>query len=206
LPFRCHAAKLNGVRATPEPTGPSLSETSHNGEVQPDVGHTGRRTDQLTPFNSTTARAAAQRSAEVRRARRRLGTATSLDVSHVIADALQAHERSKLGPLAAALAAEVMGRLLTNEIKLRGADVGPVLRALVDIARLEAGEATSATLVAHVDASAVAARVGELQRRARAALVAVTADVTDQGVGSQGSDAASPSASAGGDDEHMVDH
>jgi hypothetical protein len=94
-----------------------------------------------------------------------------------------------------------MGRLLTREIKLRGADVAPTLRALVDIARLESGEVTSAALVAHVDASSVAARVGELQRQARAALVAVTADVIDQDVGGTCGDVVSPPASAAGDDQ-----
>jgi hypothetical protein len=73
-----------------------------------------------------------------------------------------------------------MGRLLAREIKLRGADVAPVLRALVDIARLEAGEPTSAALVAHVDAATVASRVGALQRQARAAL-AVVETVVDVG-------------------------
>jgi hypothetical protein len=96
-----------------------------------------------------------------------------LDVRALLDDAVEAHERSKLGPTAAALAAELMGRLLAREIKLRGADVAPVLRALVDIARLEAGEPTSAALVAHVDAAAVASRVSELQRQARAALAVV---------------------------------
>jgi hypothetical protein len=144
-----------------------------------ELGHTGRRTDQLTPFDTQTARAAAQRSAEVRRARKRLGPTTTLDVRRLLDDAVQAHERSKLGPTAAALAAEIMGRLLVGEIKLRGADVAPVLRALVDIARLESGEPTSAALVAHVDAATIASRVTELQRQARAALAVVETVVDD---------------------------
>jgi hypothetical protein len=144
-------------------------------------GHTGRRTDQLTPFTTETARTAAQRSAEVRRTRKRLGRATSLDVRALLDDAVEAHERSKLGPTAAALAAELMGRLLAREIKLRGADVAPVLRALVDIARLESGEPTSAALVAHVDAATITSRVSELQRQARAALAVVVESDPDDG-------------------------
>jgi hypothetical protein len=76
-----------------------------------------------------------------------------------------------------------MGRLLVGEIKLRGADVAPVLRALVDIARLESGEPTTAALVAHVDAATVASRVSELQRQARAALAIVETVVDDDADG-----------------------
>jgi hypothetical protein len=124
-------------KSLPNHATSSLANANDIGAGQAEARRNYRRTDQLTPFDTNTARAAAERSAEVRRARKRLGRATSLDIRNVITDALQAHERSQLGPTAAALASELMGRLLVGEIKLRGADVAPVLRALVDIARLE---------------------------------------------------------------------
>jgi hypothetical protein len=93
-----------------------------------------------------------------------------------------------------------MGRLLVGEIKLRGADVAPVLRALVDIARLESGEPTSAALVAHVDAATVASRVGELQRQARAAL-AIVNPIADIDSDARSGSGASLTAEAVGDQE-----
>jgi hypothetical protein len=81
-----------------------------------------------------------------------------------------------------------MARLLSGEIRLRSADVAPTVRALVDIVRLESGEATSTALVAHVDAAAVAARVGALQRQARAALA--SSSLAAQATGDDGSPSA----------------
>lgn len=81
---------------------------------------------------------------------------------------------------------------MAGAIRLRGADVAPTLRALVDIARLEAGEPTSAALVAHVDAGEVAARIGVLQSQARAALAMVS--LPAQATGDAGADDASGAA------------
>jgi hypothetical protein len=96
-----------------------------------------------------------------------------------LSTAVETLQRDQLGPIAAAAAVHLIGRLLAGEIKLRGADFAPTVRALVDIARLEAGEPTSSALVTHVTADEVIARVRALQTSAIAALSAPVSPITE---------------------------
>jgi len=121
--------------------------------------------DNLRPFvkGDERARAAAQRSAEVRRAKRDVQRATNEDVAAQLRRLATSHERADLGPIAAAAALDAIGRVQRGEWKVR--DPADWVRVLVDIARLEAGEPTSASAVLHLGASAVE-RVRALQREA----------------------------------------
>ena len=76
------------------------------------------------------------------------------------------YDRSELGPIAAAAALDAIGRVQRGEWKVR--DPADWVRVLVDVARLEAGEATSAAIVAHVGRDA--AGVLALRDQARRAL------------------------------------
>jgi hypothetical protein len=115
----------------------------------------------------------------VRRAKRAATRATSLEVVRQLEALANSHMRTQLGPMAAAAAMDAIGRVTSGEVKLRGADVAGWVRALVDVARMEAGEPTSAALIAHVSTADVAARVEQLQVQARAAL-AIAPTVDDQ--------------------------
>jgi hypothetical protein len=70
----------------------------------------------------------------------------------------------------------MIGRVSSGDQRVP--DPAAWVRVLVDVARLEAGEATSATLVAHVGSDA-AARVLALQAQARAALSATVQAADD---------------------------
>jgi hypothetical protein len=144
----------------------------------------------LRPFAAGDPRTieAARKGGEARRATRDGRRRDALALRDIVTTAVTTYNRDQLGPLAGALAADIMARLLSGEIRLRSADVAPTVRALVDIVRLESGEATSTALVAHVDAADVAARVGALQRQARAALATVS--LPAQATGDDGSPSA----------------
>ena len=125
------------------------------------------------------------------------GAAIRADTDAVAAQlrrVIAAYPRDQLGPAAAALALDLIGRVARGEVKVRHAqDASELIRTLVDVARLEAGEPTSAALVATVNASDVAARVAELQRSARAAPVVAAGELADV--------KPSPPASVTGDDQ-----
>jgi hypothetical protein len=79
-------------------------------------------------------------------------------------------DRDHLGPNAAAVASWLMGKVVAGSVPIRnGEEAATLLRALVDVARLEAGESTSNAIVAHVGAGA-AAEVRALRDQARQAL------------------------------------
>jgi hypothetical protein len=97
-------------------------------------------------------------------------------VSTALATVRESFERDELGADAAAAAGWLLGRIVTGGIPIRnGAEAAELLRALVDVARLEAGESTSNTVVAHVGPGAVTA-VLALRDQARAALAMTSAD------------------------------
>lgn len=78
--------------------------------------------------------------------------------------------RATLGDDAAVIGQLILARIASGEIKVRGEDAAALLRAVHEIARLEAGQATSHALVGHVSQADSVARVVELQRQARAVL------------------------------------
>ena len=124
---------------------------------------------QLRPFTKGDPRAAeaARKGAATRRARneaRRLQTTEPLKVLELVGSTF---DRAQLGPLAAWAAMWTIGEVVAGRQKVR--DPAQWVRVLVDVARLEAGEVTSAT--AHVDVTADDVRRAlELRTAARAAL------------------------------------
>ena len=76
-------------------------------------------------------------------------------------------DRAQLGPLAAAAAMWTIGEVVAGRQRVR--DPAAWVRVLVDVARLEAGEVTSASASVHVTADDVR-RAVELRATAREAL------------------------------------
>lgn len=91
------------------------------------------------------------------------------------------HERGQLGNVAAAAAMDMIGRVARGEVKPR--DPAEWVRVLVDVARLEGGQHTSAALVAHIGGDNAATRVDALQASARAALVKVNGSPITEAAG-----------------------
>lgn len=123
-------------------------------------------------FTSANAREMGKRSAAARAAKReaeRLSSVEGLDKLRALAATV---ERVELGPMAVAAAIDLIGRVTRGEQRV--SDPAAWLRALVDVARLEAGEPTSASVVAHVGRDAVAAVVAA-REEARRALVSPAA-------------------------------
>ncbi len=72
-------------------------------------------------------------------------------------------KREALGPAAAALCVALIVRVELGEIKVEGKDLPALLQVLLDITRLEAGEATSQSVVAHISSSDAIARLKVLR-------------------------------------------
>jgi hypothetical protein len=132
----------------------------------------------LTPFRKgdERAREAGRKGAAVSAARRAAARASSSAVLDSVRTLSASVRREDLGPAAVAAALEMIGRVSSGDQRVP--DPAAWVRVLVDVARLEAGEATSASVVAHVGADA-AARVLALQARARVALSATVQAVDD---------------------------
>jgi hypothetical protein len=130
----------------------------------------------LHPVTAGSARARAlnARSRDAQEAKRATMRAGVDDAARHLQRVIAAHDRQQLGPAAAATASDIIARVGRGEIKIRhAADAAELLKVLTDIARLEAGEPTSAALVAHVGAADVARQVAELQAEARRTLAIV---------------------------------
>lgn len=126
----------------------------------------------LRPFVKGDARAAemGKRGADARRAKRDAGRADVEAVALNLSRVRASFDRGDLGPTAAAVAAELLGRIASGEVPVRnGGEAAELLRVLVDVARIEAGEATSTSVVAHLGAAAVD-RVRAMRAEAAAAL------------------------------------
>lgn len=79
--------------------------------------------------------------------------------------------------MAFAVAAYVMGAVLNGTIPVRnGSEAAELTRVLVDIGRMEAGDAQRTVAVAHLSGPALAARLRELQRGDPLSAAASTAD------------------------------
>jgi hypothetical protein len=118
----------------------------------------------LRPFDSERARAAAHRSADSRRAKAAIVRAQPDAIAGELRKLAAVHERGELGPMALAAAADLIGRVVRGDVPVRnGGEAAELLRALVDIGRIEAGDATRTVAVAHMSGPALAARLRELQ-------------------------------------------
>jgi len=136
----------------------------------------------LTPFRKGDGRAveAGRKGAAARRANLAARASTAAEVRRALATLREELGRGDLGGNAAAGASWLVGQIVAGRIPVRnGEEAAVLLRALVDVARLESGESTSNTLVAHVGAGA-AAEVRALRDQARAALGQVVEVVDDQ--------------------------
>jgi hypothetical protein len=126
----------------------------------------------LTPFRKGDPRAAeaGRKGAAARRANRLALASSSAEVRRNLDELRGTLQRGDLGGNAAAGASWLIGQIVAGRIPVRnGEEAATLLRALVDVARLESGESTSNTLVAHVGAGA-AAEVRALRDQARAAI------------------------------------
>jgi len=139
----------------------------------------------LRPFVKGDARAveAGRRSGAARADKRAAERADIAQVAAELHRLMAAFGREDLGPTAAAAALDAIGRVQRGEWKVR--DPADWVRVLVDVARLEASEATSASIVAHLGADQVRA----LRDQARAALGSSSESAADD---------AAPIADAGG--------
>ena len=112
---------------------------------------------QLTPFTSATGRAAGLASAERRKALAAVRRRDARTVAGQLDEAVRAFQRQDLGGQCAAAAGWLVAQVVAGHIPVRNADeAAQLLRALVDVARLESGDPTSTALVAHVGATATA--------------------------------------------------
>jgi hypothetical protein len=157
-------------------TGTDTAETYDAGD---DTG--GRRTN-LRPFVPGDPRAAeaGRKGAETRAAKRAARVTSSRETAAVLRTIVDTFHRGDLGEASAAVAGWLLGRIAAGQVPIRNAgEAADLLRALVDVARLEAGEATSTAIVAHVGAGATA-EVLALRDQARRMLGRVDqADVLD---------------------------
>ena len=99
----------------------------------------------LRPFTPGDPRAAAGRAKAVatRREQRALKTARIGDITALLSDLVAACPREQLGPAAAAVAQDVIARILAGDIKIRHAgDAADLIRTLHAVARLEESQPT----------------------------------------------------------------
>jgi hypothetical protein len=131
-----------------------------------------RQNAQLRPFRKGDPRAseAARKSAESRRATKQARRGDVRQAARLLESLADTHSREDLGRHAAAVAGYVLGQIAGGRVPIRNADdAATLLRALVDVARIEEGQPTSTALVAHVGTGATA-EVLALRDQARRAL------------------------------------
>jgi hypothetical protein len=107
----------------------------------------------LVPFTKETASAAGKKSAENRRARAAAKRAAEAVTNRKLDEWCATYERDKLGEVAAATAQKLCDDILNGRIEVDARAAAALLPALVDIARIEAGLHTSATMHANVTMS-----------------------------------------------------
>lgn len=128
-------------------------------------------------FTAENAREMARRSAESRARNRAAGRATPEEVARNLRALTGRYQRDQLGPTAFAAAVELVGRVATGEVPVRNAgEAAELLRALVDIGRMEGGEATSHALVGHVSVAELAERLRRHQAGRAPSSAAVVVD------------------------------
>lgn len=129
---------------------------------------------QLRPFRKGDGRGAAagRRSAETRSKRRALERAAAADLITELRTLSKLVDRADLGPVAIAAALDMIGRVARGEQAVK--DPAEWVRVLVDIARLESGDPTSTSIVAHLGVAEVKA----LRDQARQTLALTVADPT----------------------------
>lgn len=121
----------------------------------------------LTPFTSETASAAGKKSAAARRARAAAKRQADAITNRNLAEWCDTYERDKLGEVAAATAQKLCDDILCGRIEVDARSAAPLLSALVDIARIEAGLHTSATMHATITTDQTLDRIRQLRAQAQ---------------------------------------
>ena len=108
---------------------------------------TNKQTSNLIPFSNTpegrkAASEAGKRGAAVKAAKRAQQASSPADASKVLARSIATLKRDDLGPAAIAAAGMIVARILTGEIEVTGKNAADLLGKLVEVGRLEAGQAT----------------------------------------------------------------
>jgi hypothetical protein len=121
----------------------------------------------LTPFDSERAREAGRRSGEAKRARALAKRETVDDIAVGLRTLAATYRREELAPIAIGAAIDLIGRVTRGEIPVRnGSEVAELVRALVDIGRMESGDPARTVAVAHLSGPALAERLRALQATA----------------------------------------
>jgi hypothetical protein len=135
----------------------------------------------LHPFRKGDPRAAeyGRKGGEARRARAAAQASSARAVALVLDEVRGTFSRETLGPDAAAAAGWVVAQVVAGKVPMRNADeAATLLRALVDVARLEGGESTDMRVVAHIGADATAAVLALRDQARRAIGMAGVVDVS----------------------------
>lgn len=108
----------------------------------------GTRSDQLTPFTKETAVEAGRKSGEARRRRAAAKRLADTNAANELAEHLETFaetfQRETIGTHTAAVAAMILAKIAAGQVPIRhAADAAELLKVLVDITRLEEGQATS---------------------------------------------------------------
>lgn len=122
-------------------------------------------------FTHDTAAAAGRKSADARRAKGIARAAEPTELARRLAEFRQTFGATDLSADVLTVAGVLMARLASGEIPVRnGGEAADLLRALHEIARLEAGQPTSLSATVTIDQAQAVARLAELQSRARQTL------------------------------------
>jgi len=89
--------------------------------------------------------------------------ALTTELTETLQQLQKGFKREQLGPTAAALAISLIIRAETGEIEITGKDLPEMLKVLVEVVRLEAGQATSLTAVGHVSDVSVMEQLREMR-------------------------------------------
>jgi hypothetical protein len=125
-------------------------------------------------FTKETASAAGKKSATTRRTKAAARAALPAELARKLADVRQSFADVDLAASVVAVAGIVMARLASGEIPVRnGGEAADLLRALHEIARLEAGQPTSLSATVSIPPEVAMARLHTLQQQARATMAAL---------------------------------
>ena len=161
---RTQVAQQSSAQPALLPYAPNMPSNNTNGNTT------------LTPFTKETASAAGKKSAENRRARATARRAADAITNRKLDEWCATYERDRLGEVAAATAQKLCDDILCGRIEVDARSAAALLPALVDIARIEAGLHTSATMHANVAMTDPMERIREIRARAQTNVLEVGTD------------------------------
>ena len=133
---------------------------------------TDKQTASLKPFNgpdgAARAKAAGIKSGEVRRANKQkkelANIKTSNELNTHLNDLINTFKRDQLPQSAAAAAQYLIAKVVSGGIEIPGNAVGGLIETLLNMARLEEGQSTSNSVVAHMSSKDALDRLVELRQ------------------------------------------